>query len=147
MQHGNLNLKIITQDFDKEYELLQNKLRASNIARTGKDIKRQPLMLLYYDEKNNLIAGLYGYLSWGMFYVDLLWVEEAFRSQNLGSKLLKTAEEYAVKNKALYIRVNTASFQAPDFYLKNGYEIFGKLPLLVDSKEQHYDYYFVKYLT
>jgi ribosomal protein S18 acetylase RimI-like enzyme len=147
MQYKNFNLKVITQDFDKEYKLLQNKLRANNIARVGKDIKRKPLMLLYYDKKNNLIAGLYGYQSWGMFYIDLLWVNEDFRLQKLGTKLLKTAEEYAVKNKALYVRVNTASFQAPEFYLKNGYEIFGKLPMLVDAKEQHYDYYLVKYLT
>jgi hypothetical protein len=53
---------------------------------------------------------------------------------------------WARKNAVLYIRLNTGSFQAPDFYLKHHYHVFAKLPLVMNSKEQQYDYYLIKYL-
>ena len=102
-------------------------------------------MFAYYDGKK-LIAGLYAYQDLGVFYIDLLWVDESYRYQGLGSKLLKMAEQCAAKNNALYIRLNSGLFQAPEFYLKNNYEQFAKLPLVTASKKKQYDYYFVKYL-
>ena len=104
------------------------------------------MFLGYYDDTNNLIAGLYGYFFWGMFYIDLLWVDEKHRKQKLGSKLLMEVEKQAAEKKALYIRVNTATFQALDFYQKNSYEVFSKLPIKFADMVDQFDYYLVKHL-
>ncbi len=140
-------LKTFTKNPDKLQNKLRNQLKAYNVSQI-EDYQKKQVLFAYYKNKK-LIAGLYGYQSLGMFYIDLLWVDPNFQRQKLGSDLLNLAEKFAVKNKALYIRVNTASFQAPKFYLKNNYELFAKLPLALDSKKrkkQEYDYYFVKYL-
>ena len=145
MQNNKFKLKVITKNIDKINESLRDKLIAYNISQAG-DCHRKEVVFAYYDAEE-LIAGLYAYQSYGMFYIDILWVDEAYRHKKLGAKLLKTAEEHAAKNSALYIRVNTSSFQAPEFYLKNGYKLFAKLPLLIEGNEQYFDYYFVKMLS
>jgi len=61
--------------------------------------------------------------------------------------LLAKVEEYAAQKEALYVRTNTATFQALDFYLKNGYELFAKLPILVDGVKGQEDCYLIKYLN
>ncbi len=139
-----LKLKAFRQNIAKVHKQLQKQLRSYNVSKI-KGYQRKHLILNYYNGKK-LLAGLYAYQVLGVFYIDLLWVGEAYRHQGLGSKLLKAAENCALKNKALYIRLNTGSFQAPEFYLKNNYEQFAKLPLVTTTKQKHYDYYFVKYL-
>jgi len=123
---------------------LQN-LREYNISQIG-NYTYDFVFLGYYDKKNTLVAGLYGYLYLGMFYIDLLWVDKNLRQKKTGSALLMKAEEYAASKNALYIRINTASFQSVDFYLKQGYEILTKLPLLVNGKKDQFNYYLVKFL-
>lgn len=139
-----LKLKTLKKNFAKPNKLLHKQLLAYNISKIGK-ISKKHLGLFYYNGKK-LVAGLYACQALGVFYIDLLWVDKSYRNKNLGSKLLEIAEEQAIKNKAMYIRLNTGSFQAPKFYLKRGYELFAKLPLITKTKKKHYDYYFVKYL-
>ena len=137
-------IKIIKRNIADTYRLILKKLKTYNVSKIN-DYKKKHLIFSYYNRKK-LIAGLCAYQVLGVFYIDLLWVDEAYRHQGLGSKILKAAENYAIKNKALYIRLNTGSFQAPKFYLKNNYKQFAKLPIVTANKKKHYDYYFVKYL-
>ena len=148
MPNKKFTLKTLTENLDKLQSTLRKQLKAYNISQTG-DYQKKQVVFAYYKNKK-LIAGLYGYQSLGMFYIDLLWVTPDFQRQKLGTNLLSLAENFAAKNKALYIRVNTASFQALEFYLKNNYQLFAKFPLALDNKKrkkQEYDYYFVKYLN
>lgn len=141
-----LKFKSLTKDLDADYNHLRNNLRDSNIDTIGDYSKNEPLFLGYYNDNNKLVAGLYAYLSLGMMYVDLMWVDERYRNNKIGSKLLAKAEKYADDNNALYVRVNTATFQALEFYLKNNYEVLFKLPLLVNGKKDQFDYYLVKFM-
>jgi len=137
------SLKIFKRNITNIHKLLQKKLKNYNVSKIGK-YKRKQIVFGYYKGKQ-LIAGLYACNVYGILHIDLLWVDKPYRRNGLGSSLLKIAEAYAAKNKALYARVNTGSFQAPKFYLKNNYEQFAKLPLITTTKQKHYDYYFVKY--
>jgi len=105
-----MKLSKLTKDFEKDCKLLRNKLRDYNISQVGTYSKSEPIFLCYKNEKNELIAGLYAYQSLGVFYIDLLWVDDSYRNQGLGAKLLNQAEEYAKTHGALNVRVNTASF-------------------------------------
>lgn len=144
MQKTKLKLKTLNRNIAGVHKLLQKKLKTYNVSKINNYQRKHTVFSCCYGKK--LLAGLYAYQDLGIFYIDLLWIDESYRHQGLGSNLLKTAEKYATKNKALYIRVNTGSFQAPRFYLKNNYEQFAKLPLVTTTKQKHYDYYFVKYL-
>lgn len=62
-----------------------------------------------------------------VLYIDILWVNENYRHQGLGSKLLEYVEDTAKAKGCYLIHLDTFDFQAKDFYLKHGYEIFGTL--------------------
>jgi len=60
-------------------------------------------------------------------HVDFLWVDERLRGQGQGKLLLEKMEQTAKEHGCRLITLDTFSFQAPDFYKRNGYEVFGKL--------------------
>ena len=74
-----------------------------------------------------MIAGAVGYINYNWYYLDLLFVEESYRKQKIGSQLLRLIEDYAKKERLTGVRMETWDFQALDFYISNGYEIFGKI--------------------
>lgn len=66
-------------------------------------------------------------MFWHHVHIDILWVDENFRENGYGSKLVKKVEDLAVEKGCRFIYLDTFSFQAPEFYKKNGYEVFGML--------------------
>ncbi len=57
----------------------------------------------------------------------MLWVDEAHRGKGYGSILLEEVEKIAKEKECTLIHLDTFDFQAKDFYLKHGYELFGVL--------------------
>lgn len=96
------------------------------------------------DKDGNIIAGCIARMyCWHVMYIDILWVDEKYRSKGLGSKLLKAVEK-TVKEKGCYlVHLDTFDFQAKEFYLKQGYEVFGALK---DCPKNHCRYYLQKKL-
>ncbi|MCM1165116.1 MAG: GNAT family N-acetyltransferase [Lachnospiraceae bacterium] len=96
------------------------------------------------DEDGNIIAGCVANgWWWKAVYVDTLWVSEEYRRKGLGSILLGTVERIAAENGCTLIHLDTFDFQAKDFYIKQGYEVFG---VLENSPEGHCRYYLKKNL-
>lgn len=96
------------------------------------------------DEKNNIIAGCIARMyCWRVIFIDILWVDDNHRKQGLGTKLLKEIERVAEKERCTLIHLDTFDFQAKDFYLRHGYEVFGTLE---DCPEKHCRYYLKKKL-
>ncbi len=97
------------------------------------------------NEKGEIIAGCLAKMyCWNVIYVDILWIDEAYRKQGLGSKLLKEIERIAVEEDCTLIHLDTFDFQAKDFYIKHGYEVFG---VLEDCPKEHCRYYLKKKLS
>lgn len=72
-------------------------------------------------------GGLWAKINYDWLIVELIFVPENLRGQDLGSVLLSKAEEIAVGKNCVGIWLDTHSFQAPDFYIKRGFEVFGTL--------------------
>lgn len=80
------------------------------------------------DEHGNIIGGITSILyAWGCLYIDTLWVDEAHRNHGIGSMLLNKVEAQAKEIGCSVANLNTFDFQAKDFYMKMGYDIFGVL--------------------
>jgi ribosomal protein S18 acetylase RimI-like enzyme len=63
----------------------------------------------------------------GWFYLTDLFVDKEYRLQGLGSKLLGMLEEKIISMGLKQIWTWTAGYEAPEFYLKQGYQIFAAL--------------------
>ena len=80
------------------------------------------------DKNGNIIAGIISKMyCWNCLYIDVLWVKEEHRKDGLGSRLLKEIESVAIEKGCYLIHLDTFDFQAKDFYIKHGYEVFGVL--------------------
>jgi GNAT superfamily N-acetyltransferase len=90
---------------------------------------RIPLEIYVLDEKGGIIGGLIGRTNqipeW--LEVSVIWVAEDQRKQGLGSHLMHLAETEAKKRGCHYARLATSDYQAPDFYHKVGYKLYGQL--------------------
>ncbi len=87
-----------------------------------------PLDFVIKDENGNEIAGiLAGMGYWNGLEIKILWVDETYRNEGLGSKLLKHTETMAKAKGATISMLDTFDFQAEAFYIKNGYEVVGEI--------------------
>lgn len=74
-----------------------------------------------------VLGGVISETYWDWLYVNLMWLREDVRGQGYGQRLLALAEAEARQRGAEYAYLDTFSFQAPEFYKKQGYEVFGTL--------------------
>jgi GNAT superfamily N-acetyltransferase len=116
-----------TPDISMRDEILKP-LRAFNESKVG-PIKAEALAIALRDpDSGEVIGGLWGGSVVGWLYVDLLAVPDGFRGQGLGTQLLRQAEDVARKRGCIGMWLHTATFQAPGFYEKRGFQAFGKVP-------------------
>ena len=64
---------------------------------------------------------------WNVAAIDILWVDESYRHQGLGSALLCEVERTAKEKGCHLVHLDTFDFQSKEFYEKNGYTVFGTL--------------------
>lgn len=122
---------------NEEICFVNKALENFNNEKVGPD-NHELLNIVEYDDKKNIIAGILGGTYWGWMHIDILWIDEKYRKNGIGTKLLKAAEEEAIKRGCHSVHVDTMSWQAPDFYKKNGYKIIGELnDIPVGNKKYH----------
>ncbi len=88
----------------------------------------EPLAITLQDpESDAIIGGLWGESYYDWLFINFLIVPDIFRKRGVGSALMKKAEEIAANSGCLGIRLDTFSFQAPTFYEKLAYWIYGRM--------------------
>lgn len=88
----------------------------------------QPLAILIQDPDDGAtLGGLWGKTFYDWLFIELLVLPEQFRGRHLGSRLLAEAEDIARRRGCIGSYLDTFGFQAPGFYLKHGYQVFGTL--------------------
>ena len=134
----------IVNGSEKDITYICDKLVEYNLKQVPKTQEKEFVNITkkILDERNNVIAGCYAKIyCWNVVYIDILWVDERYRKHGLGSKLLEEIEKIAVESKCSLIHLDTFDFQAKDFYIKHGYEVFG---VLEDCPPNHCRYYLKK---
>ncbi|WP_379164136.1 GNAT family N-acetyltransferase [Paenibacillus sp. sgz5001063] len=90
--------------------------------------KYQEIHLLLKNAEGVNYGGLTGEICWNWLEVRYLFVEESCRKTGYGSLLIAEAEQLARSKGCDFIKLDTLSFQALDFYLKHGFVVYGTLP-------------------
>lgn len=89
----------------------------------------EPLHIFAYDAANHLIGGLTGRTNaiprW--LEISILWVDEEARRHGLGARLVAWAEREAAERNCQFARLATSDYQAPTFYARLGYTLYGTL--------------------
>jgi GNAT superfamily N-acetyltransferase len=131
----------------EENHLLQEAITDYNI-KVIKDLPRAQstkIDLMAWGASHELVGGVNAeWVNWGILFIHLLFVHEQFRGKGYGSLLLKEVEDKAKSQGCYLAHLDTFDFQGKEFYLKNGYTIFG---ILDDCPKGHKRFFLRKDLS
>src|ERR671912_142260 len=109
---------------EKDVQELKQHLRDYNVIHANSD-DGYGIAIFLRDIHHQMVAGVSGWLWGECLEIDYLWVKETLRGRGVGKLLMTTIEEAAIERGCRQITLETFSFQAPEFYQKLGYNIFG----------------------
>jgi GNAT superfamily N-acetyltransferase len=113
-----------------------------NTAQAGDD-HAQRICFAIQGAGQEVVGGVVAAIYWDWLYIDLMWIQDEFRRQGYGSRLLLFVEDEARRRGAMNAYLDTFSFQAPEFYERHGYRVFGELR---DFPSGHQRYFLTKEL-
>lgn len=70
---------------------------------------------------NDIKGGLTATIIGNTLHIKLLWVDDSLRGKGFGKQITQHAEAEAIKRGCNQAFVDTASYQAPEFYIACGY--------------------------
>jgi len=117
-----MKIEVIDNPDQTLVDFLSNKISEFNWARW--EVKeRLPLAIQITDDKGDVIAGAAARTFGDWLLLDTLWVSEALRGQDMGSKILKQLEASAKSRGCKKCLLDTLDIQARPFYEKHGYNV------------------------
>ena len=96
-----------------------------NTEKMGKQKYRRFAISLRDNEA--IVGGIVGEVWMTVLFIQFFWIEERFRGEGHGTKLIEKIEAEARRFGAVRSYVDTMSVQAPDFYRACGYKPFGTI--------------------
>ncbi|WP_455826656.1 GNAT family N-acetyltransferase [Pseudomonas graminis] len=122
----------------EEREAILKPLRAYNLSHTGKMPFETVGLLLRDPTTHEVVGGLYGKISYGWLFIELLSIPDSMRTQGTGTRLMQAAEALARQKGCVGIWLDTFSFQAPGFYRKLGFSEFGHIADYPPGHQRHF---------
>ena len=92
----------------------------------------KPFAFIASDMTHDFLGGAKGKISAG--WCSLSWLYSTQEVQGTGSALMERIEKLAKEHNCKGILVDTLSYQAPDFYKKFGFEVYGKIPNFISNQ-------------
>ena len=90
---------------------------------------RKPLQVLVRERADGpIVGGISGRTSLGLLFIDLVYLPKPLRGAGLGARMVAAAEEEAIRRGCRAGVLYTISFQAPGFYQRLGWRVFGEIP-------------------
>ena len=112
---------------DDERAVIHDGLRGYNETQAGGP-RGRPLAILVRDpETTKVVGGLLGRTYLGLLTVEQFFLPEHLRRGRLGSRILAMAEEEGRRRGCTRAVLSTVHFQAPGFYLKQGWEVAARI--------------------
>lgn len=134
---------IISANIDPRHkDYVRHKMIEFNLLHFPDELKGryQELTLHLINADGEIFGGIVGEFCWNWLEIHYLFVDSACRGSGYGRALLREAEKLAIEKKCDFIKLDTLSFQALDFYLKQGFQVYGT----IENAGGHTHYYLKK---
>lgn len=112
----------------------------SHHASKGHSRRTEVYSIFLKNSNNKVLGGAIVSFLWNGMEISSLWVDESLRRQGWGQKLMEAVEKEAIRRDCTIAYTNTFSWQAPDFYTKLGYTLYGKLDDFPEGNSLSYYY-------
>jgi GNAT superfamily N-acetyltransferase len=112
---------------DLDESIIQSGLADYNAEKMGYRDWRPLAALLRDPDTGETLGGMIGRTSYGLLFIDLVYLPETVRGQEIGSRLLAMMEQEGAARGCKSAFLLTASFQAPGFYERHGWTEFGRI--------------------
>ena len=120
-------LTLTDQPSTDDKTILGQGLDAFNEQQAGYRDARPLAALLKDPETGATFGGMVGRTSYGLLFIDTVYLPADQRGQDLGSRLLAMMEQEAVARGCKAGFLLTITFQAPGFYQRHGWTEFGRI--------------------
>ncbi|EPO5350332.1 MULTISPECIES: GNAT family N-acetyltransferase [Klebsiella] len=130
-----IHYQIETSDSMADSQLLpiEAGLNDFNDQMTGISDRKPLSVIVRCTETGKILGGMQGRTSLGLLFIDLFYLPPALRNNGLGTTILAQFENEGRKRGCIAGFLYTITFQAPDFYKKNGWEEFGRINCLPEG--------------
>jgi GNAT superfamily N-acetyltransferase len=108
--------------------LIGEGLRRYNAQQSGIDDVRPLAVVVSDPDTREVLGGVTGRTSLGLLFIDLVYLPDALRGGGLGGRILQAAEDEGRRRGCRAAVLYTISFQAPGFYARRGWRVFGEIP-------------------
>jgi GNAT superfamily N-acetyltransferase len=89
----------------------------------------RPLAVLVNDpESGEVLGGIIGRTSFGLLFLDTVYLPKSLRGRDIGRRMIEMAEAEGRRRGCRGAVLYTVSFQAPGFYQRLGWRVFGEIP-------------------
>ena len=118
---------LVAEPEESAWGIIGRGVASYNRQQAGEDHFQRICFALHAPDEE-IVGGALGELYWDWLHLDLLWVTDELRGRGFGHRLLNVIEDEARSRGAKNVFLDTFSFQAPGFYQRYGYRVFGELP-------------------
>jgi len=130
-------IEYIERPQDSAWGIIGRAINEYNTQQAGDD-ESKVLCFALKGPDDVIVGGVVAQIYWDWLYVDLMWIKEDLRGHGYGHRLLTMLEDEARTRGARNAFLDTFSFQAPEFYKKHGYQVFGQLQGFPAGHQRYY---------
>jgi GNAT superfamily N-acetyltransferase len=127
----------VEKTYAKARKAILKGLVAYNRSQIGRR-KWKNIAITIRNDAGDIVGGVTGEAWADWLFVQLLWLDEAHRGQDLASRAMDAVEDEARAFGAKHAYLDTFSFQARPFYEKRGYRVFGTLENYPDAHSRYW---------
>lgn len=130
-----------TVQVEKTYAKARNAILKGLVAYNRSQIGRRKWKRIAVSVRNDdgiIVGGVTGEVWADWLFVQLMWLDDAFRGHDYASRALDALEDEARAFGAKHAYVDTFSFQARPFYEKRCYRVFGTLENYPDDHARYW---------
>lgn len=120
-------LMLTDQPTDADETVIGTGLADYNAQKTGYRDWRPLAALLRDPETGTTLGGMMGRTSYGLLFIDLVYLPESMRGQDIGRRLLEMMEQEGARRGCKSAFLLTITYQAPGFYERCGWTEFGRI--------------------